>query len=109
MILINSLTPPTVTLNDVSKHPNHEQLAISKPAESIQPGELGSGVLINEDMLDEETLKSRIDMNDLAKIDVFASDLIPADRSLPDFRTDWCKAKYTSTDRQELVREIKGQ
>lgn len=65
------------------------------------PGERGVGVRVNDDLLPPDELRKKQEMYEKHAFQEYVSQLISYDRSLPDWRGDWCRQNYPS-DRPDL-------
>lgn len=84
---------------ETEQHPNASIRAIPKGREATWPaGEMGHGVRLDESRMKAADIERRREMWEAHAFEEFISDLISPDRSLPDFRGDWCRSSYPSDE-----------
>ena len=75
-------------------HPDKNIRGLPDDLADWPPGERGIGIRLDETKMSEAEKAKRKAMYEKHAFEDYVSELISPDRSLPDFRGDWCRATY---------------
>ena len=86
---------------ETETHPDRNIRNLPGDLKNWPPGERGVGVLLDESKMSEEEMSKRKTMWKAHAFEEYISELISYNRSLPDWRGDWCRSTY-KPDRPDL-------
>ncbi len=75
-------------------HPNPQVRNLPKDLSHWPPGEMGIGLTLDERKMSSEQSQQREEMYKKHAFQEYVSSLISLERSLPDFRGQWCRDQY---------------
>ena len=75
-------------------HPNPSVRGLPADLSNWPPGEMGIGVTLDSDFMTNDEVVKRNVMYQNHAFDEYVSEIISLNRSLPDFRGQWCRDQY---------------
>jgi len=75
-------------------HPDKNVRNLPADLSKWPPGEMGIGVTLNKRLMSESELKKKEAMYKNHAFEEYVSELVSLNRSLPDFRGQWCRNQY---------------